>query len=94
MSRHAKQLASLLSGASDQTIRFDSLCALLRCLGFMHRQSSGSHRIFYRAGIAEILNIQPRRDGTAKPYQVKQIREIILRYTLTIPADPEANDGR
>ena len=89
MSRHAKQLASLLSGASDQTIRFDALCTLLRRLGFADRRSSGSHRIFFRTGVPEILSIQPRPDGTAKPYQVKQIREIILLYDLVIPAATE-----
>jgi hypothetical protein len=36
-----------------------------------------------REDIAEILNLQPRRDGTAKPYQVKQVRAIISRYKLT-----------
>jgi len=43
---------------------------------------SGSHRIFSREGVAEILNLQPRRDGTAKPYQVKQVRNVIVRYKL------------
>ena len=32
-------------------------------------------------GIEEIINIQPK-NGKAKPYQVKQIRAIILRYRL------------
>ncbi|MCL0086244.1 hypothetical protein M1N52_03150 [Thermodesulfovibrionales bacterium] len=35
-----------------------------------------------RDGVAEIMNIQPLRDGQAKAYQVKQIRSIILRYKL------------
>ena len=42
----------------------------------------GDHYIFSKPGIPEILNLQPLRDGKAKPYQVKQVRGIILRYKL------------
>jgi hypothetical protein len=34
--------------------------------------------------VVEILNIQPKQ-GKAKPYQVKQVREIIVRYKLEEP---------
>jgi hypothetical protein len=41
----------------------------------------GSHHIFHRDGVAEILSLQPR--GTqAKPYQVRQVREVIVKYGL------------
>jgi len=78
----AKLLAKLLAGTSDQTIPFDELVSLLGYLGF-HLRTAGSHHIFSREGVSEILNLQPRRDGTAKPYQVKQVRAIISRYKLT-----------
>jgi hypothetical protein len=55
---------------------------MLRHLGFSERQSWGSHHIFYKEGMAEIINLQPRgREG--KPYQMKQIRQILLKYNLT-----------
>jgi hypothetical protein len=42
---------------------------------------SGSHHIFRKAGIEEKINLQ--KDGNkAKPYQVKQVRHIILKYKL------------
>lgn len=77
----AKLLGKILAGTSDQTISFDELVTLLRYLGFQGR-IAGSHHIFSRVGVAEILNLQPRRDGTAKPYQVKQVRQLITRYRL------------
>ncbi|MEA2338758.1 MAG: hypothetical protein QOE82_2765, partial [Thermoanaerobaculia bacterium] len=44
-------------------------------------RSRGSHYIFTRAGIEERINLQ--RDGShAKPYQVKQVRAVILKYHL------------
>jgi hypothetical protein len=37
--------------------------------------------VFRRQGISELINIQ--RDGSkAKPYQVKQVRSVILKYRL------------
>jgi hypothetical protein len=77
----AKLLARVLAGTSDQSIAFSELAALLEHLGFRLR-ISGSHHIFSREGIDEILNLQPRRDGTAKSYQVKQVRVVIARYKL------------
>lgn len=81
MTSRAKLLARVLDGASDQNIAFDDLVTLLRRFGFSMR-TAGSHHIFAREGVAEILNLQPRRDGTAKPYQVKQVRQVITRYRI------------
>jgi hypothetical protein len=74
-------LATILAGTSDQNVSFDDLIALLQYLGFRLR-TAGSHHIFSREGVTEILNLQPRRDGTAKPYQVKQVRQVFTRYRL------------
>jgi len=54
-------------------------------LGFTERKTKGSHRVFYRKGIDDIINLQPARDGKAKPYQVKQIRAIVKAYDLWNP---------
>jgi hypothetical protein len=37
-------------------------------LGFAKRLSGGSHHIFYRDGIEEIINLQPLAGGKAKAY--------------------------
>ena len=80
MSKHDKLLDRILRGASDANIPFAGLCQLLRRLGFQLRVK-GSHHIFYREGVEEILNLQPR-GANAKPYQVKQVREIIVKHKL------------
>lgn len=67
-------------GTADANIRFDDLRNLLTWLGFSERVN-GSHHIFTRPGIEEILNIQPR-GSLAKAYQVKQVRKVITRYML------------
>ena len=80
MSKQAKLLEKILSGTADANIPFDGLCRLLQRLGFSVRVR-GSHHVFHRAGIEEILNLQPR-GASAKPYQVKQVRNMILKYKL------------
>jgi hypothetical protein len=80
MSKHGKLLEKILSGSADATVPFQGLCNLLTRMGFEHR-IRGSHHIFYRTGVEEILNLQPR--GTnAKPYQVKQVRNLVVKYRL------------
>ena len=75
-----KTLRRLLSGTADAAIRFDELCSLLESLGFEMRVR-GSHHLFRKTGLQEMINLQ--RDGAqAKPYQVKQIRTVILKAKL------------
>jgi hypothetical protein len=75
-----KTLRRVLAGTSDATIRFEELCALLEGLRF-EKRVRGSHHLFRKAGVEEKINLQ--RDGNhAKPYQVKQVRAILLRYKL------------
>ncbi|MCB9433594.1 MAG: type II toxin-antitoxin system HicA family toxin [Ardenticatenaceae bacterium] len=80
MSKQEKILLKVLRGTSDSNIAFADLCLLLYHLGFNER-IRGSHHIFTKAGVEEILNLQPKGDK-AKAYQVKQVRNVILRYKL------------
>ena len=75
-----KLLEDVLRGTADANIQFSGLCQLLRSLGFRER-IRGDHHIFVKDGVEEIVNIQPK-GGKTKPYQVKQVRKIILRYRL------------
>ncbi len=83
MSKIDKLLLKLLSGTSDSNIGFEELRSLLFPLGFNERTTGGSHRIFTKESVAEIINIQPN-GSKAKVYQVKQVRTIILKYKLTL----------
>ena len=80
MTRQEKLLTRVLRGSSDANIPFERLCELLEWLQFDVR-TRGSHHIFTRDGVEEILNLQPR-DDKAKPYQVKQVRQVIVKYGL------------
>lgn len=80
MSSHRKTLLKILEGTADGNIPFEGLCGLLRRLGFAERVR-GSHHIFTRDGVEEILNLQPL-GAQAKRYQVKQVRAVILKYRM------------
>ena len=80
MGRYELILRRVLTGTNDSNIAFRDLCTLVSALGFTLR-TNGSHHIFFMESIPEILNLQPKR-GKAKPYQVKQVRTVIVRYKL------------
>ena len=80
-----RTLRQLLSGTSDAAIRFADLCSLLEGLGF-DKRVKGSHHLFRKSGVEERINLQ--LDGnSAKPYQVKQVRNVIINYRLAGEAD-------
>ena len=80
MGNYERLIQQIVGGRADANIAFGDLCNLLLRYGFEMRVS-GSHHIFRKAGIEEKINLQ--KDGNkAKPYQVKQIRQIILKYKI------------
>ncbi len=83
MASLAKIFDAILRGQSDTNVRFADLQRVLRALGFQFRVK-GDHFIYWRSDVEEIINIQPLKGGKAKPYQVKQVRDLVLRYALRI----------
>jgi hypothetical protein len=73
-------LSRILRGTSNANIPFKQLRHLLSRLGFDER-IRGDHYIFTKAGVEEILNLQPT-GSKAKSYQVKQVRGVIIKYQL------------
>ena len=77
-----KILPRVLSGQADQYVRFADLLGLLVRLGF-HECIRGDQHTLGKTGVREIIDLQPLKDGKAKPYQVKQVRAILRTYGLT-----------
>ena len=80
MLREDALLMRILRGTADANVPFTELRRLLHRLGFGER-IRGSHHIFTKDGVEEILNLQPL-GADAKAYQVKQVRHVILKYRL------------
>lgn len=80
MGKIEKLFLMILSGTSDTNISFADLRKALDIMGFQER-IKGDHFIYTKDGVEEIINIQPK-GNKAKAYQVKQVRNIIIKYQL------------
>lgn len=80
MGKHDKIMEKILLGVSDANIAFEDIRGMLLHIGFDER-IRGSHHVYRKEGIEEKINIQ-RAGNKAKPYQVRQVREILLKYHL------------
>ena len=85
MGHYEKTIARILSGRSDSNITFSEMRNVLSRLGFDCRVK-GDHFIYAKDAVEEIINIQPVKDK-AKPYQVKQVRDLIIKYRLGVSVD-------
>lgn len=76
-------LQKILMGS--QNVRFSDFVSLIEALGFGLERVNGSHHIFKHPDVQELVNLQDVR-GEAKPYQVRQVVELIEAYGLTLEA--------
>jgi hypothetical protein len=81
MSSKEKILQKILSGSRN--VRFGDMMTLVNAFGFRLSRTKGSHHIFTRAGVYELVNLQ-NVHGQAKPYQIKQFLNLVERYNLKI----------
>jgi len=76
-----KVLEKALAGSKD--IRFSEAAALAEGFGFHLSRVSGSHHIFVHPQVRELVNLQDV-NGKAKPYQIRQLLELVERYDLRL----------
>jgi predicted RNA binding protein YcfA (HicA-like mRNA interferase family) len=76
-----KLLAKALTGSKN--LRFTEAVALVQAFGYRLSRTKGSHHIFVHPRIKELINLQDV-GGKAKPYQVRQLLDIVERYNLTL----------
>lgn len=77
--RKQKLLQKLLSGTKN--VRFSEAVAVAEAFGFRLDRINGSHHIFEHQDIPELLNLQNVK-GKAKPYQIKQLLQLIETHNL------------
>jgi predicted RNA binding protein YcfA (HicA-like mRNA interferase family) len=78
------KLAKLLAKAENnpQNLSFAELCHLADAHGFAWVHGEGSHRVYGRDDVREVLVVQPGANSKAKSYQVKQLLRLIEKYNL------------
>lgn len=62
---------------NPKNVKFQDLVSWLEANGFSLDRVSGSQHVFVNPVIETPINIQKKKDGTAKAYQVKQAIKII-----------------
>lgn len=56
---------------------------LVKGFGFKLSRTDGSHHIFIRSDIPELVNLQNVK-GQAKPYQMRQFLKLVEKYNLEL----------
>lgn len=79
-----KRLYERILQGSTANVRFSDLTRLIQALGYELRRVRGDHHLFKHPGIEKKVNLQPARNGQAKPYQVAQVAEAIRQYDLEL----------
>ena len=80
----AKRILARILGGS-RNVRFNDMVKLVTAFGFQPVRVAGSHHIYSRKGIPELVNLQDV-GGEAKPYQVNQFLQIVEKHNLTMEA--------
>ncbi|MBI5013878.1 MAG: type II toxin-antitoxin system HicA family toxin [Deltaproteobacteria bacterium] len=80
-----KRCRELLAKARQHPsgLRFAELCRLCECIGMACVRSRGSHRIYRRESAPVFsLSAQEGKNGEAKPYQVRELLELVDLHGL------------
>ena len=85
--KRRKLLARLAAGAM-RNVAFDDFVGLVEAFGFSQVRQSGSHHIYSRPGVPQLVNLQDV-NGEAKPYQIRQFLRLVERHNLTMEEEHE-----
>ena len=77
------ELLARLGRGETKNVRFGDAQRLLESLGFSLDRIRGSHHLYRHPAMAERVNLQPV-GGQAKPYQLRQVLQLIERYDLKL----------
>jgi predicted RNA binding protein YcfA (HicA-like mRNA interferase family) len=66
-------------------VSYDDLVGLVKALGFQHDRTVGDHMIFvHPVATVPLVNLQRAKSGMAKPYQVRQVLDLIDAHGLEV----------
>jgi predicted RNA binding protein YcfA (HicA-like mRNA interferase family) len=77
MTKHDKLLQSVFN--APVSIRFEDVCKVAELIGFSRKGGQGSHVVYGRDDEIKLLNFQ-NRNGSIKPYQLRQLRDMVKKY--------------
>lgn len=80
-----RRLLARLQRGQLRNVGFSDLVDLAEGFGFGLERIRGRHHIFHHPTIRKSLNLQ-EADGQAKPYQIRQLLDLVARYNLELEA--------
>ncbi len=78
-----KKLLKRLSEGHLRNVAFGDMVTMVEGFGFRLVRTSGSHHIFARPDVAELVTLQDVK-GEAKPYQIRQFLRLVEKYNLRL----------
>lgn len=78
-----RSLLDRLAHGQLTNVRFADAQRLAEALGFELDRVRGSHHIYRYRGIGQSINLQAR-GGQAKPYQLRQLLDLVERHALRL----------
>jgi predicted RNA binding protein YcfA (HicA-like mRNA interferase family) len=78
--RPSRTWQAILDGRRN--IRFTDVLRVAEAFGYHLHRVAGSHHILKHPRVADVLNLQPDRNGNAKTYQLRQLAAAVERYSL------------
>ena len=79
--KRRKLLQEIIGGSKN--IRFAEMVDLVEGFGFEQLRTDGSHHVFARPDIPELVNLQNVK-GQAKPYQIRQFLKLVEKHNLKL----------
>jgi len=83
-----RQLLGRLASGAVRNVGFDDFTGLVKAFGFMLVRKSGSHNIYARPDVEQLVNLQDV-NGQAKPYQIRQFLRLAEKYNLNMEEERE-----
>lgn len=87
MSKKERLLARLRN--NQHNVRFQDFCTLMEYFGFVQVRVRGSHHLYQHPDIHDMMNVQPKKDGLAKAYQVRQFLKLLDNHRLSLEDEPD-----
>ena len=81
MGKYEKLFELIIQQGQTTNIPFSDLQYLITRLGFTEKSVRGDHFTYKMSGVPDKINLQPNGKD-AKPYQVRQVRNIVIQYKL------------
>ena len=78
-----EELLRRIEAGNRANVSFGDFEALVAAFGFVLHRQAGSHRIYHRPGVPEILDLQTV-GSDAKPYQIRDFVRLVHRYGLRL----------